>query len=406
MKINKYLPFVLLYFFFNSVFLPIGLMYTTLLTPLFYLWLNVNGQRFVILKFLLPLVPFVLIHFVNGVDALIYGKSAALFFTAYIFVYALVVLLKKVDYVEDWFIKITKLNAVLTVVAIILFFTPYIRTLWTVQNLTMGVSNFPRLSLLTYEPSYYSTLLVPLIAYFALDAIQFKRRSSLNYLVLLLVSLVLSFSIGVIACLVVSLFLVAVVNNRALSINRNYVRPLLFSLCLGLLASGVWVALNPDNALVVRVNNVLDGKDGSGKGRTSEAFYLAQKIADEKSTLWGAGLGQIKVLGEFIIRPYYRYVKADVPVTTIPNSSAETLAIFGMLGFWGRILVQVYLFFKTRVWTSSFRTMVFFYIFLYQFTGSFIVNIAEYVIWVFAFVPVFYQFEKRRHDLVLEEKIT
>ena len=34
-NINKYIPFALIYFFCNSLFLPEGLLYTTLLTPLF-----------------------------------------------------------------------------------------------------------------------------------------------------------------------------------------------------------------------------------------------------------------------------------------------------------------------------------------------------------------------------------
>jgi hypothetical protein len=37
--------------------------------------------------------------------------------------------------------------------------------------------------------------------------------------------------------------------------------------------------------------------------------------------------------------------------------------------------------------------MLFIFIFVYQFTGSFITNLAEYVIWILAFTNAFPQFD-------------
>jgi hypothetical protein len=48
MKINKYFPFAFIYLFVNSVGLPPNLLYTMLLTPVFYLWLVVRRQRFLL----------------------------------------------------------------------------------------------------------------------------------------------------------------------------------------------------------------------------------------------------------------------------------------------------------------------------------------------------------------------
>ncbi|HET9430639.1 MAG TPA: hypothetical protein VFO70_05650, partial [Chitinophagaceae bacterium] len=74
---------------------------------------------------------------------------------------------------------------------------------------------------------------------------------------------------------------------------------------------------------------------------------------------------------------------------------AETLAIFGWVGFWIKLLVELALFYFTKVWTNYYRLLLFFFIFIYQFTGSFITNMAEYVIWILAFTNVFKQFDSR-----------
>jgi len=99
-------------------------------------------------------------------------------------------------------------------------------------------------------------------------------------------------------------------------------------------------------------------------------------------------------LGADIIRSYYLYA-LDYNTIAIPNAAAETLAIFGWAGLLLRISVELVLFFYTRVWTNYYRLLLFLFIFLYQFTGSFITNIAEYVIWILAFTNAFPAFDTR-----------
>jgi hypothetical protein len=48
------------------------------------------------------------------------------------------------------------------------FFTPYRELVWYVSFVSEGITRFPRLAMLTYEASYYSTLLVPLFAFYFL----------------------------------------------------------------------------------------------------------------------------------------------------------------------------------------------------------------------------------------------
>jgi hypothetical protein len=146
------------------------------------------------------------------------------------------------------------------------------------------------------------------------------------------------------------------------------------------------------------------GTDTSAKGRTFEAFELAYIIAQLKSIWWGVGVGQVKTVGYETIINYYKYPRELFPVVRIPNAFAETLAVFGIAGIAVRLFVQIYLFFKTKVSTNQYRTLLFFYVFIYQFTGSFLTNIAEYVIWIMAFSNCFAQFNKDRLNENLQKK--
>ncbi len=80
--------------------------------------------------------------------------------------------------------------------------------------------------------------------------------------------------------------------------------------------------------------------------------------------------------------------------------SAETLAVFGWVGFFLRFVVEIFLFFYTKVWTNYYRLLLFFFMFIYQFTGSFITNVAEYVIWILAFTNVFNQFDVKANKAI------
>jgi hypothetical protein len=149
---------------------------------------------------------------------------------------------------------------------------------------------------------------------------------------------------------------------------------------------------------VLRLHNIFSGYDTSGKGRTYEAFYLSMKILALKSNFWGIGLGQIKVIGTDVIKDFYLYT-VDYKTVAIPNAMAETLTIFGFLGLFFRLSAEVFLFFYTQVWRNYYRLLLFVFMFTYQFSGSFITNLAEYVIWILAFTNVFEQFDVvRKHS--------
>lgn len=393
MKINKYLPFTFIYFFINSLGLPFGLTYTTLLSPFFYWWICITRKQEVLLPFLALLAPFVIIHItVVGVDVKSYVASVVNLVAVYIFCQAFYTFLKKCEDPQGIFKKLLIFNFILVLIAIPLYFTPYHTLLWIQQNLTDGINDFKRLKLFTYEASYYATLYVPLFFFFLLQILLKQNKINIWLLLtMLLVPYVLSFSLGVISTLFIVICLGYLFYFKTL-MRKNRVVNLLFLLfSISIPLVGIILIFFPDNTLFFRVQNIFSGLDTSGKGRTSEAFMLAGKLLDQKNIFWGIGPGQIKILGNDIIRDYYLY-PLEYTTLGIPNATAETLAIFGWAGLFLRMLIEIFLFFYTKVWKSHYRLLLFLFIFLYQFTGSFITNIAEYVIWILAFTEVFPQF--------------
>ena len=396
MKLNKYFPFAFIYFFINALALPFGLTYTALLSPLLYCWVIATRKKEILLPWLVGLSPFVIIHFMNMVDTATYITSLVNYTTVYIFCHAFYTFLQVSAHTENIFRKLLSINFLLCLVAVAVYFTPYRGLLWMQQSLSNGVDNTTRLKLFTYESSYYAVLFTPLFFFFLLQLVlKQNKMNSWLLLAMILLPYLLSFSIGVIAAVFIALLLVAGLYAKTLLVKRRTLN--LLAIGASLLASAFILLLifYPHNSFFVRIQDILSGKDTSGNGRTSEAFVLAGQILQQKTAAWGVGPGQIKILGGDIIRSFYLY-PLDYSNIAIPNAAAETLAIFGWIGLAIRLLAELFFFFYTRVWTNYYRLLLFLFIFLYQFTGSFITNIAEYVIWILAFTNAFPCFNIRQ----------
>jgi hypothetical protein len=398
MRISTYFPVVFIFFFINSLGLPFGLTYTALLSPLLYVWVVLVRKQEVLWPFLLALTPVVLIQLSLGVDTKSYFISLLNITLVYIFCQAAYTFFIKCKHPAEIFHQLLLINFVCCIIAIPLFFTPYSHILWTKQFITTGADEVTRLSLLTYEPSYYALLFTPLFCYFLLQLIFYRNRiNGWLLLVMLLLPLMLSFSLGVISAIAMAMVISFVVHFKTFIRNKRFVNLAGVVVIVGLTALMTGLIFFPDNILFVRIDNVLSGKDSSGKGRTFEAFWLADQLLAKKSYWWGVGAGQIKILGFDLIRDFYGY-SFDTPRVAIPNAAAETLALFGWVGFVVRILTELVLFVYTKVWRNYYRLLLFAFIFIYQFTGSFITNVAEYVVWVIVFTPVFKEYDvvKRR----------
>lgn len=393
MRINKYFPFAFIYFFINSLALPFGLTYTAILSPLFYWWVVTNRKKEIVLPFIVCLAPFFIMHLINGVELKSYFISVLNFIAVYIFCQAFFTFLKICHDPEKIFRQLLVINFILCLIAIPIYFTSSESLVWMNNALTEGVHEFSRLKLFTYEASYYATLFTPLFFFYLLQIILNQNKiNSWLLLLILLLPYVLSFSIGVIASVFIAIFFAYALYFKTLTKKKRILNIFMLTAIISASVLVIVLLFFPENSIFLRFENILSGHDTSGKGRTFDAFILAGQILEKKSLVWGVGPGQIKILGGDIVRSYYLY-DLDYTDIAIPNAAAETLAIFGWVGFCVRILIELSLFFYTKVWKNYYQLLLFLFIFLYQFTGSFITNIAEYVIWILAFTNAFPQFD-------------
>jgi len=392
--INRFFPFAILYFFFNSLFLPIGLLYTALLTPFFLYWIYKQNRMKYIWLFFLVTLPLACIHFLNGVNIQSYLKSYILLFTAFVFGVSFYLFLKKANTIRLIFDKLIVWNFLLAFVASVLLFLGIRDIFWYQEPISAGITDIPRLKMFTYEASYYSLLMVPLVLYYYLKVLLLKTTQVFLKIVLVTLPLILSFSFGVLLGLSLSVFFLFWSDINLFFVKKRFPRYILVTGLLLFLAFIMLVKFYPDNPVFKRFANVFEGNDSSFKGRTTDSFFLGWKMASMKSILFGCGLGQIKELGLETFTNFYNH-----PFTTnsinIPNSLGETLAMYGILGLFARLAIEIYLFFKTRVYSNYYRISLYLFVFIYQFTGSFFNNIAEYVLWILAFTPVFFEFDKK-----------
>jgi hypothetical protein len=401
MAMNKYLPFAFLYFFFNSLALPFGLTYTALLAPLFYWWMLGVRKKDILIPFLALIFPIVFLQVVYvGVEDRVYFSSLMNLLTVYIFCQAVYTFLKICRTGEVIFRKVLIVNFIFCLLAIAFYFTPWAEFFWMRQALTTGVDDFLRLKLFTYEPSYYATLFVPIFFFFLLQVVLRQNRMN-TWLLLFFIGLplILSFSLGVIVAILLSVLIASGLYVRRLLSKWRIIRFIVVVATILIPFVIIAAEFFPNNIVFLRLQNILLGNDSSGKGRTYEAFYLALQIIALKSHFWGIGLGQIKVIGTNVIKDFYLYT-VDYKTVAIPNATAETLAIFGFAGLTARLGMEAVLFFYTKVWANYYRLLLFLFMFIYQFSGSFITNTAEYVIWILAFTNVFKQFDVREKKVV------
>jgi hypothetical protein len=80
---------------------------------------------------------------------------------------------------------------------------------------------------------------------------------------------------------------------------------------------------------------------------------------------------------------------------SIPNEVAALFSEFGLIGVMAMFAVEIYLFFKTRVYQDSFRIAMFTVVFINQFVGSYSTDVQQYLMWFLAFYAFFPEFNLR-----------
>ncbi len=375
--------------------LPKGLLYTNILSPLFYYNLIQQKRKTFLLPFACFLIVYDVIHIYNGVDLPSFVISNFLFISTYFCVASFYHFINNYEELPRLFKEVLLFNALLAFIAIPFFFAPrpYQEWFWYINKLTKGFAEFPRLALFTYEASYYSLLLIPVWFYYIFK-FMFGTLANNAWTTLLLISIpmLMSLSFGVIGASVLTALVMCYLFRKRLFKFKRPLTIVFISLLTTTFALVLLWIYNPENAFFVRLENIFTGKDTSANGRTIESFTMAWRIADLKNIYFGVGLGQIKLMAAEVVHKYYKYW-GILPRYDIPNAMGESLAIFGITGVIFRISLECWLFYKTKVNTNYYRLALFIFIFIYQFTGSFITNIVEYVIWILAFSTVFKQFD-------------
>lgn len=397
LSFNKYLPVAVIYFFLNGFLLPHGLLYTTILTPVFIIWLYQYPTFKYIWYFFLFMLPFVAVHFIYGVvNARSYLISSLLLFSVYVFILTFYRFLKECKSLRRIYKYILLINSLFVIIAMVSLRVPSLTSeFWQIGSISGDIASIKRLKLLTYEASYYSTLLTPLALYYYLKMIILRLPNPYLVAIFLSVPIILSLSFGVILAIFLSLLLTLAAGFKTFFPNKNLPLYIIISGIILVLLFVGFVQLFPENILVQRLNNVLAGRDTSFRGRTTDSFYLGWELAKLKSIWFGVGPGQVKEIGLDLFRDFYNYPPFIKENVRIPNSLGDTLATLGIIGLVMRLGTEIFLFFKTKVWTNYYRLSLFLFIFIYQFSGSYLTNIAEYSIWILAFYKgLFPEFDK------------
>lgn len=279
------------------------------------------------------MLPFTIAHAINGFDVFYYIRSVILLFTVYIFSYTFYVFINMYPKLEAFFKNLLITNFILTILACLLFFTLFKDLFWMTHDvLTANITNFPRLSMFTYEPSVYALLLVPIIFFYLLKFIlQPTSKKNIATICMVLLPLGLSFSLGVISAIIISVIIFFVINILKSQIKKGIINSFFTCLVAIVLLMVLFFIFYRDNPLFIRIENVIQGTDSSGRGRTSDAFLLAYTIAELKSIWWGVGLGQVKIVGYEPVMAFYNYPTVEIPIS-IANAVGDTLATFGITG--------------------------------------------------------------------------
>ncbi|MFZ4520515.1 MAG: hypothetical protein ACOYNC_02350 [Bacteroidales bacterium] len=387
------LVYLAIYFFCNSILLPEGLLYTTLLSPvmLYFIYKHreVAPHPAWFLLLLVP-VPF---QWINGVDPRTYLVSTALVFTAAVFLFTSATLLVyyKKD-LHDLFKAILIINVLLTAAALLILPFSAIRGwLWYTVPLSAGIETFPRLNLLTYEPSYYSLIMFPVFLYFLYRVLFEKEKHPLLIALACMIPLILSLSFGVIGTAVIAFAFTLVVFRKHLP--AMYHRVFFYGGLMMLVILAGTIITWSGNPIILRLENILQGKDTSAMGRLVYSFMFAKELAMQHSLLFGIGPGQIKILAHDLIVNHYQYQGAIAETVRIPNAMAEMLATYGIYGFALKLFIEIWFFIRCRIYANIFAFTLFMFLFIYQFTGSFIVNVAELGAWALIFSVRFPGFE-------------
>ena len=363
-----------IYFLLNSVGLPAPLTYTTGL-GLLKNRIILKEYGLVLAALLVVFAGYSVLHISQGVVLKDYLFSTGFYGLLIVSALAAFIFLKEnQSYIRPAFQLVSVLSFGLFVVATIFLLTPYSSLFWTDHKFIGDGAELIRYKGMSYEPSHYALTLSPVFLFFLAEVVFRFTKKALLYLAAVAIPIVLTLSFGFVLAFGGSFVVVFVVGL----FRGRWFRPRTLLILVVVVSIASVAMLNHSNPISDRVHHILSGEDTSVNGRTTEAFMLAQQCAATQSEWWGIGQGQIKYVSEEIIRPYYQnldpvgYSKENWPILRIPNSLAETLAIYGFSGLILKLGLLLFFFVIFRGYTKYFTLAEVSFMFGYQFVGSYI----------------------------------
>jgi hypothetical protein len=392
-KYEHLIVYGIIYFFLNSFLLPHGLLFTTLLVPvMIYFLFREKKMGQVLIWSLLLFIPMYFQIF-EFTDIRSYIISTMMVFSVYILFFASFYIMKNNEKsIELIFKKTLIINGFLVLVALLILPVGPIRSwLWYTEIITKGLEQIPRLKLLTYEASYYAFIMMPVFLYYILKILNGQQKHAMIISLSILASFLLSFSFGVIGALIIAfLFVVIVYWKKSNVFLRRFV--ILGGVSFVSIIAIIMIVW-PENPIYFRINNIIKGEDTSAMGRLLYSFMFAKDLVFRYNPIFGIGPGQVKIIAHDMIVNHYQYHGSLAEIVRIPNSMAEMLATYGFFGFLLKLFLQIYFFFKWKIFRNLYAFILFLFMFIYQFTGSFITNAAEIVNWAIVFGLRFPAFE-------------
>jgi hypothetical protein len=374
LRFHKSLPLASVYFLFNRFdFFPEGLLITSVLSPIFYIWLLRKRKRFVLGPFFLLVAPFTLVHSIDGgIHWRDYTVSFLLLLTVYVTAYAFAVRLHELPCSLGRLVRpLIWINFAVACVGLLVRFTPWYTYMWVEQGSDVGGYGFIRYRMFTYEASDYALTIAPLVLYAYWQFVGQRSWNNLRLLVAAVIPFFMASSFGVIGCSVLGILISQTVTEKY----RIQVKWILIASVLAMVG---YASLPSTSNVKARIDNILTGNDSSANLRAADSYVAAYKIAGMRDLWFGAGIGQAKL--------YVPEVEtwSGNAVQRLPCVMADTLATFGILGFALRLLIEGSFFVKGKTYKDPFRLSLFIVLFTLQFGGSYMSNSAEYCGWIVA----------------------
>ncbi len=390
---RKYLENGLFYIFylFNTAGLPFGFNWSNLLSPILLVYLFLNNKIKIVLLFLLVLLIYLLLQYTTEpypgfIELNSFFLSSGYFFTSIIsMLYFYFFLQKKylLGEVETIFKNLLIINALFTIIALIVYFTPFQDYMWGISK-NINIDGQVRLKMFFSEPAHYGYISMPLLLYVTFKVVLLKQYQYVLLFFMTFLSAWLCQSTGTLGALFLALVISLIVYARL--IFKRYLLQI-FSIIMLI----VFVLSFFGDRLLSRLDKVVAGEDHSGQVRvvfsTLSGYYLIEKY----NIYFGVGFGQAKNYVTQYTHKFHGY-KSD----RLPSSFASTISTVGLVGIFLKYLTLFFFMIRYSVYSNIFQLTVFFYVLIYGFTGGWLLNTYELYLWALAFLKIFPEFEYKK----------